>query len=1021
MKKGALIIFISFFSLFDLFPQVIIKEKVEIKPEESLNNSLLTEHTIIFNLQWDRPSVQAAIVGVTIPCQSAGADWQFGGSISLTIENARAGLYWFQPRVNQNPFDTTNFYYQLYFDGLIVRDDSAVLIGGFSGGSYPHFNVQYTPPLISEYSFNLPSNELCYREFGELIINTSNDCATGVSWNSTGPVNLSITSGQEFASFYHYDFSGGFFPIIEPLGDNIEITLAELADISLEQDSLFNGSNVKVNIQAEWAGVIKTDSATAYPASEYVVSAESYGVEEINTGEEVFMELNVLSDLNCNFCLPLYETYNAEIIKGGEYGSLIDPVTGESVQSLTGIEQFTFGPGMPCGVAALDYIADGISADMEDSIIIRISTSDPQIQPTDKLFLIQPSPVFVDIIPDILSPGDTASIIIKKRNPDGTIEDFPPEQTFEIGIIEGCLGNLLACDEVNCYLEPHFYGVPRFVPVYFVADSSADSGVVKIRVGLIDDGGGGGASMVSQTDTSGFKRLVKEKPRVAIKKNRSLDEKVAFINDVRNKINNSALSVPEKEKMFEKLNNIASPNSATNFCFVGEFVEAIFGSANVLIGTDSLDYFEITIIPDTLAVRDTLAFSETAKLIIQAKDADSTDVELNSNKLLNLRIETNEEYGTFIKANGDTLKVTPVILNDVPYGDARDGLIKFAAVKENPDSVVKCLIKVSLQEDTTKTGEQEAVVLEQTLKIVTNETTNIKPIITSTYDTENITYLDAISLANRKQFKVKHTRGGNQVNHHRIRISSNYVTESGGHDHNNRRPDSAFSYQRKVNGILKTFDVPTERAKRQNYGSFFSYTSGENFDADSLKGMIYERSKGDTVSRFEYVASIWGGLMIIKLESLENRLLNKDSLIFIENIAGLNLLPQNQNYYMYGGTNSHNGPPDFLDNHNHYGTETLINALQSIASDYISSHPDIRIRINDMSLPSGGKFDINGFWWGGHAEHRLGKNADVSAIGINQSNQLVDLNINEMRIIIRFRTGIDPLFHNPPHFHIYTR
>ena len=75
MKKGALLILISFFSLWDLFPQVTIKEKVEIKPRESFNNSLLTEHTIVFNLQWDRPGVQAAVVGVSIPCQSAGAGW----------------------------------------------------------------------------------------------------------------------------------------------------------------------------------------------------------------------------------------------------------------------------------------------------------------------------------------------------------------------------------------------------------------------------------------------------------------------------------------------------------------------------------------------------------------------------------------------------------------------------------------------------------------------------------------------------------------------------------------------------------------------------------------------------------------------------------------------------------------------------------------------------------------------------------------------------------------------------------
>ena len=617
MKKVALIIFISFFSVFDLFPQVIIKEKVEIKPGKYFSNSSSGEHTIIFNLQWDNPGAQATVIGVSIPCQSAGADWQYGGSISLTVNNARAGLYWFQPRVNQDPYDTTRFYYQLYFDGVIVRNDSAVLIGGFGGGSFPYFNVQYTPPLISDYSFILVSNELCYRKFGELGIGASNNCATGVSWNSsTNLINLTITSGQEFASFYHYDFSS-YFPTIELLGDNIEVTLAELEDISLEQDSLFNGSNVKVNVQAEWGGVIKTDSATAYPATGYVVSAESFGVEEINTGEEVFMELNVLSDHSCSFCLPLYETYNAEIIKGGEYGNLIDPVSGESVQSLTGIEQYTFGPGQPCGVAGLDYIADSISADAEDSIIIRISTSDPQIQPTDKLFLIRPSPIFVTITPDTLAPGDTASIIIKKRNPDGTIEDFPPDQTFEIGIAEGCLGNLFACDEEDCYLEPHFYGIPNSVPVYFVADVSADSGTVKIRVGLIDDGGIISAGIAAPDGPTGFKKIGKEKPKVAMKKNRSVEEKAAFIKDVKSKINNSALSVSEKQKMVEKLNTLTSPNVESSACFVGDFVESTFSNKNIVVNSKP----ELIIIIPTTTTIDSFITANPAmpKLIIKAQ------------------------------------------------------------------------------------------------------------------------------------------------------------------------------------------------------------------------------------------------------------------------------------------------------------------------------------------------------------------------------------------------------------------
>ncbi|MGE5805237.1 MAG: hypothetical protein ACM34M_05555, partial [Ignavibacteria bacterium] len=84
--------------------------------------------------------------------------------------------------------------------------------------------------------------------------------------------------------------------------------------------------------------------------------------------------------------------------------------------------------------------------------------------------------------PEIISAGDTARIVIKKEFSTGKIEDFPADQTFEAAILEGCLsGNLLVGDSLGSY----FYDKRQ--PIYFVADSSADSGIVKIRIGLMEN------------------------------------------------------------------------------------------------------------------------------------------------------------------------------------------------------------------------------------------------------------------------------------------------------------------------------------------------------------------------------------------------------------------------------------------------------------------------------------------------------------------------------------------------------
>ena len=91
------------------------------------------------------------------------------------------------------------------------------------------------------------------------------------------------------------------------------------------------------------------------------------------------------------------------------------------------------------------------------------------------------NPLIVVIDPPIVSAGDTARIIPQYMDSTGSYIGFDSLQTFELGILDGCpLGYLSAETDSNQY----FYGVKQ--PFHFIADSSADSGVVSIRVGVIE-------------------------------------------------------------------------------------------------------------------------------------------------------------------------------------------------------------------------------------------------------------------------------------------------------------------------------------------------------------------------------------------------------------------------------------------------------------------------------------------------------------------------------------------------------
>lgn len=99
------------------------------------------------------------------------------------------------------------------------------------------------------------------------------------------------------------------------------------------------------------------------------------------------------------------------------------------------------------------------------------------------------------------------------------------------------------------------------------------------------------------------------------------------------------------------------------------------------------------------------------------------------------------------------------------------------------------------------------------------------------------------------------------------------------------------------------------------------------------------------------------------------------------------VLKNSNQYLKIGGTASHQGPPSFQTDNNHYGTKAFVDSLIAIAKawngfaelDSIEAG-QAPLRINDMSLPNGGKFDIEGKFLDRlsyHAYHRVGRDVDI--------------------------------------------
>jgi len=527
-----------------------------------------------------------------------------------------------------------------------------------------------------------------------------------------------------------------------------------------------------------------------------------------------------------------------------------------------------------------------------------------------------------------IAPGDTVRVPIKGKKADGTLVEYRSEREFDISISKGAEFGVLRYvnwDETGSSFER------ATQPFEFIAVDSltVDSAVVQIT-GYPSPSDGGEEEIPASVSGGG------DRARQGVSLKKGSDEK-----EVASAAVARLLSANECETAVDTL----------------------------VIKATRLDHFEVR------SEQDTVAFTEATRLFVRAKDVNDQDVELDGNQLLMFSIDSTQ-YGSFIAADGDTV---PSPLANVSYGNAKNGTIQFAAVKRSPHSTVACLLRVELQADPSKKGDTTIVVVEQTLRIVMNEPYEARPSIPTEDNDANMARL------RRKPFEVRMTPAGKAVANHPFRLRTDYVRESGGHDHTNTRN--------------------TVRAdNNDNYGYFL-------WGQPEQEGRPLENVTNGT-GRFAvtYHSSMFGDTMKIYLESRNNSLL-RDSISVVERVPDLILLPESPDYTQIGGTQEHHGPPLYgrrEDNHNHYGTAEVNRSIANLAAQFRRAFPRQPVlAINDMSLPLGGRFDINGQWEGNteHEFHRNGVDVDIrSSQSTMAGDRFLDRNRND-----EYDAGIDRL------------
>ena len=259
-----------------------------------------------------------------------------------------------------------------------------------------------------------------------------------------------------------------------------------------------------------------------------------------------------------------------------------------------------------------------------------------------------PWSIQVQFSPAVLAPGDTADIILHKRNEDGSLEIFPDYIFFDVQILDNSEYGTIYCP-VWEETSDSLFSIPQVFQ--FIAKANIDTDSVVVRISVNVSGVIAGVS-VNDNPVIGIERVLPDSLVNAQKKS----HKPGF------------LSLSESQAGVEASGNAPPTGPVFEDVTAEDFS---FGVGQVLITQveDSLDHFTVMFEPDTIGL------SDSSVMTIIAKNKEDEEILLSDSILLKLTIDSLQKgFGEFISNSKDALLLP---FDSLFYGDARRGRIKY--------------------------------------------------------------------------------------------------------------------------------------------------------------------------------------------------------------------------------------------------------------------------------------------------------------------------------------------------------
>jgi hypothetical protein len=641
-------------------------------------------------------------------------------------------------------------------------------------------------------------------------------------------------------------------------------------------------------------------------------------------------------------------TYQFSMINGP--GLLREPSTGAQGKSLGSIAHVQ-------GKASVTYSSrDTLFA---SSTRIEVKASDHSIVPVYADIQITPTDLVVTLDKNPVYFGDSTTLTVKLKNPDGTLSSIPSEWVTTYNFIDDdTLAFFSTPDEADG--GTFVWGNYPWVRVN-TRPQVAPPDSVELIIGVWSYNSGGG----------GIPTSARPSELITLKKGQKAPGMLFPRND------------GERKKTIVNAHSDANSQVRPTLQEEGGGSLDHFGIATLVVKSEKpkLDHFLV------LATRDTIAHDDACVLIVVAQDAHNNEVKLDSNKVIGFSVDSSQ-YGSYLVSSSERLSSKEI---ELPYGLARDAEVQYVSDGINPilQGPKTLSFRVFLKEDPTKNGTLRLTIKDKAFITIRLTKSELKPLGDShntkadpacVSKAKNDTCLRIVDFSKvdtcTLTLAVK-DRLGIGIGDYPFWIQTGVRDSSGGHDHRLNRPT----------GRLIIGDKDTVRI-------FHGKT-------DSTGKMI-----------FKYLCSGFGGFDSIYAEGLTS----KDTAtcktpVWVKNMDSLSTGTRYRLIGQYGTsgvTSKHR--------RNHYGTSNAIEKLKALA-DSLFQDDEYVLRINDMSIEFGGPFDISNNWNTPHQSHREGVSIDIDEVDAND----YEIDSEYLERIVTCRSFRGTFFDEGNHFHVTFR